>query len=203
MLHDLLSRRCSVREFREQPIPDHVVWSILEAGRQSPSGGNEQPWRFGVAKDPELIGGIAGCSYNQQWLRTSPLLIVLVTKIVADERGGRDIQIDRFPRWKQEIEAMDKDLYSSLNMEEHQTKIPGAHMILQALEHGVYSTWVSRFDVHRVAELMALPELHIPSEIIAFGYPAKEPKRHSKKSLEELVFTPRAWSTPSGQTKEQ
>ncbi len=193
MLHDLLSRRCSVRKFKKQPIPNHVVWSILEAGRLSPSGGNEQPWRFGVVEDPELIGRIAGSTYNQRWLTTSPLLIVLVTRIVEDERGGRDIQVDRFPRWKREIEAMDKELYSSLNMEEHQTKIPGTHMVLQALEHGLYSTWVSRFDVDRVTELMALPELQIPSEIIAFGYPAEEPKRHSKKSLEELVFTPRTY----------
>jgi hypothetical protein len=66
---------------------------------------------------------------------------------VGDERGGRDIQKNRFPEYKEAIEKMDQDLYWALNQEEHQTKIAGTHMALVALEHGVGSCWVSRFDV--------------------------------------------------------
>jgi nitroreductase len=44
-------------------------------------------------------------------------------------------------------------------------------MILQALEHGVYSTWISYFEVEKVSMILGLPKFCIPSEIIAFGYP--------------------------------
>lgn len=36
-------------------------------------------------------------------------------------------------------ESMEKDLYSALNSEEHQTEIPGISMMAVALEYGVAS----------------------------------------------------------------
>ena len=60
--------------------------------------------------------------------------------------------------------------------------------MLVALEHGVGSCWVSRFDVQRLAQLLNLPTHYLPSEILVFGYPEVEQLPRNKKSLEELVF---------------
>jgi nitroreductase len=188
MIIDLLRKRVSVRKFQDRPIPDDVLHEILEAGRLSPSGGNEQPWRFGVITDPVLIAQIAEAARGQTWITKAPLLIVLCATIVPDERGGRDIQAQRYPEYADSITRMDRKLYSALNQEEHQTKIVGAHMVLAALERGVVSCWVSRFEVRRVAELLRLPEGTVPSEILVFGYPEKKRKPTGKKSLDELVF---------------
>lgn len=188
MILDLLKKRCSIRNFKNTKIPEEVIEYIIEAGRLSPSGGNEQPWKFGIITDREKIEKISDIAYGQRWIKTSQLLIVLCTKIVEDERGGRDIQIRRFPEWKDEIINMDKDLYSKLNTEEHQTKIPGTHMILAALEHGVKSTWVSYFEVDKVSKLLQLPTNYIPSEIIAFGYTDEDDKIRTKKSKDEVTF---------------
>jgi nitroreductase len=188
MLLEILKRRCSVRSFEEKEISPDIIDIILEAGRLSPSGGNEQAWKFGVITDKSLIEQIADAAYKQSWIKTSPLLIVLCTTIVEDERGGREIQKRRFPRFRETITDMDKNLYSALNSEEHQTKIPGTHMVLQALEYGIYSTWISYFEVDKISRLLALPKLCIPSEIIAFGYPKTEPNPTDKKSKDEIVF---------------
>lgn len=188
MLLDILRKRTSVRSFAEDGIPQNVLMDILEAGRLSPSGGNEQAWKFGVITDKAMIERLSEAAYKQNWIKTSPLLIVLCTTIVEDERGGREIQKNRFTKFREKIGEMDKYLYSALNSEEHQTKIPGTHMILQALEYGVYSTWISYFEVNKVSELLRLPKLTIPSEIIAFGYPKEEPKVRAKKALEQIVF---------------
>ena len=188
MIVDLLSKRFSVRKFRDQPIPDDVLHEMLEAGRLSPSGGNEQPWLFGVVTDPALIAQIAEAARGQTWIAKVPLLIVLCVTIVSDERGGRDIQTHRYPEYADVIAQMDKELYSALNQEEHQTKIAGAHMALVALERGIGFCWVSRFEVRRVAELLHLPEGTIPAEILVLGYPEKARKPTRKKSLDEVVF---------------
>lgn len=188
MLLNLLNKRCSVRNFSSKAISEEVVKYILEAGRLSPSGGNEQPWLFGVCTDKNQLSQLAQCAYNQSWITTAPLVVALVTKIVDDLRGGRDIQLARFPHLKEQIQDMDKELYSCLNLEEHQTKIPGTHMVLAALEHGIYSTWISYFDVAKASQLLGLPKFHIASELIAFGYPAAAPKSLSKKPLGDLVF---------------
>ncbi len=188
MIIELLKKRCSVRNFANEEIPYDIIKEIIEAGRLSPSGGNEQPWRFGVIRDKELINKIADLAYNQSWIKSAPLLIVLCTVIVGDDRGGRDIQKRRFPRFNEEIEEMDKALYSYLNLEEHQTKIPGTHMVISAIENGIYSTWISYFDVERVSRLLGLPSNHVAAEIIAFGYPEVEVRIRAKKEMEDLVF---------------
>jgi nitroreductase len=185
---ELLGRRASVRRFRDKPIPEAVLQDLLEAGRLSPSGGNEQSWVFGVVTDRDLIGQIAETAYRQTWIACAPLLIVLCTIGVDDSRGGRDIQKARFPEHAEVIDQMDRSLYLALNQEEHQTKIAGTHMAITALEHGIGSCWVSRFEVRRLRELLRLPPDHLPSEILVLGYPERARGPRPKKELEEIVF---------------
>ncbi len=185
---DLLKNRASVRKFQNRPVPQAVLDDILEAGRLSPSGGNEQPWRFGVITESELIARIAQIAHHQAWIAQSPLLIVLCTVFAADERGGRDIQAQRYPEHAAAITNMNQDLYWALNQEEHQTKIAGTYMMLAAHEHGLGSCWVSRFQVHALAALLNLPRGILPAEILVFGYPERRPEPTPKKSLDEIVF---------------
>ena len=191
MIVELLQRRSSVRKYQDRPIPEDVLEGILEAGRLSPSGGNEQSWLFGVITDPSLIEEIAEIAYRQQWIARAPLLIVLCTIGVDDSRGGRDIQRARFPGYIEAIDQMEQCLYWALNQEEHQTKIAGAHMAMVALERGVGSCWVSRFEVERLQNLLHLPSGCWPSEILVFGYPEQTRGPRPKKKLEQVVFRDR------------
>jgi nitroreductase/NAD-dependent dihydropyrimidine dehydrogenase PreA subunit len=50
----VLERR-SVRNFKDKPVPDHLIRRVLEAGRFAPSAGNCQPWQFIVITDKALI----------------------------------------------------------------------------------------------------------------------------------------------------
>lgn len=188
MIVELLEKRVSVRQYRNEPVPEDVIQIILEAGRLSPSGGNEQPWIFGVITDNDLIREIAELAYQQRWIAQAPVLIVLCTVGVSDEQGGRVIQRMRYPEYEAAIDELDYDFYLALNQEEHQTKIAGSHMILAALECGVGSCWVSRFKVRRLASLLSLPRGVLPAEILVFGYPEVEGKPSARKSKAELVF---------------
>ena len=188
MITTLLQQRTSVRKFQERPVPEEVIQEVLEAGRLSPSGGNEQPWAFGVITDRDMIKAIAKLAHGQKWIASAPLLIVLCTVCVEDARGGRDIQKHRYPQYAWEIAQIPQPLYWALNQEEHQTKIPGTHMVLAALEQSVASCWVSRFNVKELAQLLKLPDHYLPSEILVFGYPEFDQEPRSKKGLNELVF---------------
>ncbi len=57
MEHDLFEIMYSLRAMRRlkpDPVPEALVWKIIEAGTKAPSGGNSQPWRFLVVQDPQL-----------------------------------------------------------------------------------------------------------------------------------------------------
>ncbi len=49
-----LSRRRSVRQFSDRPVPLEVIEECLLAAGSAPSGANMQPWHFVVVSDPEL-----------------------------------------------------------------------------------------------------------------------------------------------------
>lgn len=187
MILDLLNKRYSARIFNEQTIDQEAIEDILEAGRLSPSGGNEQPWHFIVVNDSEKIIALSDACYNQSWIRTAPLAIILCVEPVSDERGCRNIQCSKYASLKKDILAIPKELFDALNQEEHQTKIAGSHMSLVALELGIYSTWVSYFDLEEVTALFNIPSHILPTEILVFGYPKKEGHMRSKKSIEEIV----------------
>ena len=130
MLLDLLKSRYSCRNFSSKTISKEIIGYILKCGRLSASGGNEQPWKFGVITDKDTIHKIAdaaGVNYNQQWIAKAPLIIVLCTQLFNNM--DENIGLNRFPSMKDKIRVMDKDLYAAVNMEEHQTKIPGEHMV--------------------------------------------------------------------------
>ena len=50
---DTICNRKSIRLFKPDPIPEEVLWTVLEAGRWAPSGEDIQTWYMIVIKDPE------------------------------------------------------------------------------------------------------------------------------------------------------
>jgi nitroreductase len=53
-LFDVIFSTRSMRRLRSDPVPDEIIYKILDAGIRAPSGGNTQHWRFVVVKDPQV-----------------------------------------------------------------------------------------------------------------------------------------------------
>jgi nitroreductase len=53
-LRDGIRTTGAIRGFTDQVVDDQVVHDILDDARFAPSGGNRQPWRVVVVKDPTL-----------------------------------------------------------------------------------------------------------------------------------------------------
>jgi nitroreductase len=50
-LYDVMRTTFAARDFTEEPVPDRVLYKILEHARFAPSGGNRQGWRVLVIRD--------------------------------------------------------------------------------------------------------------------------------------------------------
>lgn len=44
----------SMRRLKPDPVPDAVIYKVVDAGIRAPSGGNNQHWRFLVVKDSQV-----------------------------------------------------------------------------------------------------------------------------------------------------
>ncbi len=67
-LYEAMSTLRAVRRLKPDPIPDDVMGRVLQAGAWAPTGGNVQPWRVIVVKDPAKQAAIQGL-YAEEWTK--------------------------------------------------------------------------------------------------------------------------------------
>ncbi len=65
-VYDAMSTLRAVRRLRPDPIPDDVLRRVLDAACWAPTGGNVQPWRVIVVKDPAKKKAL-GEQYAKHW----------------------------------------------------------------------------------------------------------------------------------------
>ena len=56
----LIKERRSIRKFKEGQVSDIIIDEIIEAGQWSPSGKNNQPWRFSIIRNREIKSHFRG-----------------------------------------------------------------------------------------------------------------------------------------------
>ncbi len=115
---DEMSRRRSVREFSDRPVPDEVLRTCLEVAASAPSGANRQPWHFVVVADPEVKRRIReaaereerdfyhgrapsdwlealeplGTDEHKPFLETAPYLIAVFARLYGFDGDGQKIK---------------------------------------------------------------------------------------------------------------
>ena len=76
LLSETIAERRSTPTFDGTPIPDEALFKILQAGIESPSGYNLQPWRFIVVRDVELKKRLRVASMGQAKVEEAGAVIV-------------------------------------------------------------------------------------------------------------------------------
>lgn len=69
----------AVRSYQDKPVPDAVVRRIVEAGRLTGSGMNQQPWHFIVIRDRETLRRLGALASSGPYVAQAPLAIVVAT----------------------------------------------------------------------------------------------------------------------------
>ena len=152
--YELASERYSVRKFKDLPVPEEKIEKILAAGRLAPTACNKQPQEIIVVKNPEglaLLRKCTECHYN------APLAFIVC--------------YDKDKAWKRE--------YDGKCSGDVDGAIVSTHMMMEAWEEGIGSTWVMYFIPEAVKTEFALPENIVPVAILVMGYADAEPSpRH-------------------------
>ena len=68
------------RSFSSDPVDASALDAILEVARWTGSGGNKQPWRLVVVRDPETRAELAAVKADTGWLADAPVVIAIVTE---------------------------------------------------------------------------------------------------------------------------
>jgi len=83
LLSEAIEERRATLSFDGSPVPDHDLWTILDAGRKAPSGYNIQPWRFVVVRSAEMKKNLRAAAMGQAKVEEAGAVIVACGDIKA------------------------------------------------------------------------------------------------------------------------
>jgi nitroreductase len=69
----IIKSRHSVRKFRNTPLDEPVIHDALDCARLAPTARNEQPWLFGVVRDPQIRSRIAALTEHGKFIADAPV----------------------------------------------------------------------------------------------------------------------------------
>ncbi len=92
-LYDVMRTTFSARQFRPDPLPDDVLYRILDNARFASSGANNQGWRVIVVRDPhkrKALGDLCkpAFSYYRAQLKAGEVPFNTVTPTQVDRNEG-------------------------------------------------------------------------------------------------------------------
>lgn len=70
-LLDVLKSRRSIRRYKDQPVPEHLLSEILDCARLAPTAINIQPWLIGCVTDKVLLERLASATDHGAFIKNS------------------------------------------------------------------------------------------------------------------------------------
>ena len=160
--------RTSIRKFKQQPVEDAKVETMLRAAMAAPTAANKQPWHFVVVTDKKVLDQLAGEGRRGDMLRNAPLAIV----VCGDLNKAFEEPMREF--WVQDASAATENL------------LLAAHAIgLGAVWTGLYPN-IERAG--KVAQTLGMPETMMPMCTVVIGYPDEQPTPKDKWKPENVSY---------------
>ena len=207
-LGDALRTTGAVRSFTDRPVDDATVAAVLDTARFAPSGGNRQPWKVAVVKDPAIRQSMAElmrpvwheyCGANAagrnpfvlgQSIDAPPVEVPnALLDGISDVPVVLAIAVDL-----QRVAMMDGALGTRPPVVGGASIYPFCwSILLAAREHGlggVLTTFLSRAEPGAVP-LLGLPEHHALAATIFLGEPEHQATRLTRRPVAKFVTVDR------------
>jgi nitroreductase len=210
----------AVREFRPEPVPDDVLYRVLDTARFAPSGGNRQGWRVVVVRDAATRRAIRDI-YLADWYQylamrrhgLTPWAPVTdreaearavedapeLAAEVAAGPGGFAEHLDEIPVMLvvvadlRALAAIDRDM-DRYTFAGGASVYPFAWNLLLAARAeglgGVITTMAIRREAEML-ELLGAPDYTAIAAVLALGYPVREFTRLTRDPVESFTTVDR------------
>ena len=148
---DFICQRRSVRRYQKKAIPEETLTLLMKAAMAAPSGNNAQPWEWVIVRDPQIKEELSRVHSWVYMVAEAPAAIVVL--------GNKSSEW-----WADDCAAAAENL------------------LLAAANLGLGTVWcgIKENDARTVRKILAAPERLGVLCIIAVGYPAESPPRHTK-----------------------
>ena len=162
LLEGLYTRR-SVRQFTDQPLEREQLLEIIKAGTWAPSGLNNQPWRFVIARSAEVRNDLSKLTKYHCVIAGAPACIAVFVDRRVMYHDVKDHQ------------AMEACIQN---------------MLLATHALGLGAVWLGEIlaNAGGVRTLLGLPEHLELMAVVAIGHPAAQHRTSTRKALEDVLI---------------
>ena len=163
---DFLSKRRSIRAFKEDAIDESQLNTILEASNLAPSSGGLQTFEIYQIKNTRMKERLVSAAKDQTFIAQAPLLLVFC--------ANPSRSVERFGERSQLFSVQDATIASAY-----------AQLTVYAL--GLSTVWIGAFDEKKVSEILQLPPGQRPVAILPIGYENEKPKEKTTRGSKDLL----------------
>ncbi|MCR5719696.1 MAG: nitroreductase family protein [Lachnospiraceae bacterium] len=171
---ECITTRRSIRSFKEEPVSDSVIESIVATASMAPSWKNTQIVRY-IAVSGETKEKLAACtksfSGNGAIMSNAPTVVAIVIKKgrCGFERDGSYTT----PR---------KDSWQMFD-----AGVAAQTFCLAAWEQGIGSVIMGIFDIEEAKKVLEITDEYDLISLIPIGYPNVSPEAPKRKEVSELL----------------
>jgi nitroreductase len=196
-LSEVIASRRSIRKFKQQDISSDTVSLLLDAARLAPSGSNLQPARFIVAQTKAAKDALSQCT-PYKFITKASVVFICCADLTAlssrEKRIGELLEAGAFEGV--EMASDSGSAYTSALMEADAARaylsmnvaIAVEHIVLKAVDLGLGSCWLGRFDRDKLKEYLKLEDSVYPVVLLPVGYPDQSPKQRPRFDLDKLII---------------
>ena len=163
-VYETISRRKSVRSFRDREIPEEVISRLFGAARLAPSASNRQEWRFVAVRDPVMRKRLSRAARGQQHVAQAAMVVVCCA-----ETDGHVMTCGQA--------CYPIDIAIAID-----------HLTLCAAAEELGTCWIGAFQENEVKEILGIPSRIRVVALLAVGYPEDpSPVQKTRLALEAIV----------------
>jgi nitroreductase len=160
---EIIRTRRSIRKFNPVEVADLTIDTIIEAGTWAPSGLNNQPWKFLVVKEKEMLNKLSQYTHYSHIIKNAAACIAVFLDTKTSYHREKDIQ------------AIGACLQN---------------MLLSIHHLGLGGVWLGEILKNRkqVEKFLAVPDGVELMAVVALGHPAEKPGKGTRKSLDQVIL---------------
>ena len=191
---DAALARHSVRAYRDVPVTDEEIRTLLELTGRAPSAFNLQPWRFVVVRDQQVKDQLRAAAYGQKQVGEAPVVIAMYADM-EDTMAHLDevVHPDLAPDKKAGTIAMLQNTFGNMTAEARgiwanaQSNIALGYLLLIAKSEGFDTSPMLGFQADQVKTLLGIPAHATVTALVALGRGADDGFRSHRHSVDRVA----------------
>jgi FMN reductase [NAD(P)H] len=178
-VYEILMKRRSVRQFKDEPIPGEVITRFMDVVNNAPSGGNIQPLSVILVQDREARKELARIIGGQPWVKNAPLSMIFC------------LDFHRIKRWAALMDtafkgekAMPHFLIAYADL-----MCAAQNVVVLAESLGLGSVYIGTIQNNpdEARAYFSMPDHVLPMMLLCLGYPKSVPRTIPKLDREVIT----------------